>query len=127
MSKSNLSEFSFVFLIRLFESIAASCSGHEENDILEFSNFLNKGETYTNADFYTFLHPWNEELPYVYDTYDFDYCIEEGYDFNDGVLVESQKAGGGGGGKKMKGSSKKGASKKTVALRGNAENKASAM
>jgi hypothetical protein len=42
---------------------------------------LGNGETYTNWDFYNLMHPWNESLPYVYDTYDFDYCSDEGYPF----------------------------------------------
>lgn len=62
---------------------SATCVGHSEDDVLEFSNFLNRGETYTNVEFYTFLHPNNLELPYVYDTYDFDYCSTYGYDFLD--------------------------------------------
>lgn len=109
--------YSNVFIIYCSHVLTdATCSGHEETDILEFSNFLNKGETYTNADFYTFLHPWNEELPYIYDTYDFDYCIAEGYDFNDGVAVESTTVGGAK--KSKKNSSKKSDGQKTAALRG---------
>ena len=57
------------------------CDGHNQYDELEFSDFLGKGETYTNWDFYNLIHPWNESLPYVYDTYDFDYCSDEGYSF----------------------------------------------
>lgn len=59
-----------------------SCEGHNANDVMEFSNFLGQGESYTNTDFYTFSHPWNDDLPYVYDTYGFDYCEDEGYVFN---------------------------------------------
>ena len=40
-----------------------SCYGHGQNDILDFSNFLGRGETYSNNEFYEFMHPWNEELP----------------------------------------------------------------
>lgn len=49
--------------------------------MLDFGNFLDKGETYTNRDFYNFIHPWNEELPYTYDAFDFDYCAKQGYKF----------------------------------------------
>jgi len=63
-------------------SSTESCEGHNEDDTLEFSNFLGNGDTYTNADFYTFTHPWNEDLPYVYDTYSFDYCTDAGYIFD---------------------------------------------
>ena len=60
-----------------------SCYGHGQNDILDFSNFLGRGETYTNNEFYEFMHPWNEELPYTYDTFDFDYCADQGVDITD--------------------------------------------
>jgi len=67
----------------------ADCFGHGEDDVLEFSNFLNQGETYTNSEFYTFLHPNNVELPYVYDSYTFDYCTTYGYDFLDGLSTKT--------------------------------------
>ena len=54
------------------------CSGHNENDDLEFSNFLDLKETYTNAEFYEFVHPWSDSLPYTYDKFDFDYCSSYG-------------------------------------------------
>jgi len=59
------------------------CPGHNELDVLEFEDFLNKGETYTNGDMYAFIHPANDDLPYVYDTFDYDYCAEAGFDFLD--------------------------------------------
>ena len=59
------------------------CPGHNENDKLEFENFLNRNETYTNRDMWEFMHPWNNELPYVYDTFDYQYCTDQGYDFLD--------------------------------------------
>eukprot|EP01034_Spumella_vulgaris_P035205 gene35205-43401_t len=59
------------------------CSGHYSTDVLEFGNFLNQGETYTNAEMYAFMHPWTADLPYTYDTFDYDYCTEKGYDMMD--------------------------------------------
>jgi hypothetical protein len=50
---------------------------------LEFSDFLGKNETYTNREMWEFMHPWNTQLPYVYDTFDYQYCTEKGYDFLD--------------------------------------------
>lgn len=73
-------------------SSTSSCSGHGEFDVIEFENFLNTGETYTNIAFYSFLHPENEELPYVYDEYTFDYCADYGYDFLDASSSSSGKA-----------------------------------
>lgn len=62
-------------------SLDVICDGHNEDDVLEFSNFLNTNEEYTNADFYEFIHPWSDDLPYTYDTWDFDYCAEQGFPF----------------------------------------------
>jgi len=57
------------------------CDGHNEDDVLEFTNFLNEDEEYTNKDFYNFIHPWSDDLPYTYDTWDFDYCADQGFSF----------------------------------------------
>ncbi len=59
------------------------CTGHNEDDLLEFSDFLGKGETYTNKEFMAFIDPANDELPYTYDNYAFSFCDELGYDFLD--------------------------------------------
>jgi hypothetical protein len=60
----------------------AWCDGHQADYTLEFGNFLGNGDSYTNVEFYDFIHPLNAELPYIYDTYEFDYCTELGYDFD---------------------------------------------
>jgi hypothetical protein len=68
----------------------ASCYGHGESDVMDFSNFLGENETYTNLEFYEFMHPWTETLPYVYDTYEYTYCdTYGGIDFLDGIEVET--------------------------------------
>lgn len=59
------------------------CYGHNEDDLLEFTNFLGNGETYTNREFMAFIDPENDDLPYVYDTYAFSFCDALGYDFLD--------------------------------------------
>ena len=56
------------------------CDGQNEDDLLEFSGFVEADETYTNKDMYAFIHPQNDYLPYVYDTYDFSYCGENNAD-----------------------------------------------
>jgi len=62
---------------------SASCSGHGEDDTLPFGNFLSEGESYTNIEFYDFMSPWNDDLPYVFHTYDYDYCrIYDIFDFS---------------------------------------------
>jgi hypothetical protein len=66
---------------------SASCFGHAAADVLEFNNFLNKGEEYTNLDMYNFVHPWNDDLPYMYDTYSYEYCTDAGVDFMDAEEV----------------------------------------
>jgi len=58
------------------------CFGHNENDLLEFSGFLTDSDAYTNIEFYNLMHPWNDDLPYTYDTFDYDYCEDEGYAFD---------------------------------------------
>ena len=57
------------------------CDGHNADDILEFSGFISDNDEYTNQEFYDFIHPWTEELPYTYDSWNFDYCAEQGYSF----------------------------------------------
>ena len=79
--------------------LGASCYGHGEDDILEFSGFIDD-DTYTNSEFLEFIHPWNEDLLYTYDTFDFDYCADVGYEF-DPMSVSMPKIGvrfGAGGG-----------------------------
>jgi len=55
-------------------STSVVCPGHGRNDVLEWSNFTGAGETYTNWEMYEFINPWNDDLPYTYDAFDFDYC-----------------------------------------------------
>ena len=57
---------------------AELCEGHGETDVLPFTNFLGKGETYTNKEFYQFLHPNNDQLPYVYDSMEWSHCDDMG-------------------------------------------------
>lgn len=71
MLSSEASSNSFTLLIG---STSDLCYGHGENDSLPFSNFLGAGDTYSNKQFYDFIHPWNDDLPYVFDNYKFDYC-----------------------------------------------------
>lgn len=70
-------------------SVNDTCSGHGEYDIMSFSNFLGRDESYTNREFYNFIHPWNDELPYVFESLDFDYCIAyENINFLGGIVDE---------------------------------------
>jgi phage-related protein len=50
------------------------CPGHEADAVLPFTNFLDKGETYTNEEFLSFMGPTNTERPYIYDNYDYSFC-----------------------------------------------------
>lgn len=65
--------------IQLPECRAATCSGHNEQDLLPFS-LLMHGETVhmTNKELYDLIHPYNEDLPYMYDTYEWKHCVEQG-------------------------------------------------
>ena len=53
---------------------AELCEGHGASDLIPFTNFLGKGETYTNHQFYDFMEPNNDELPYVYDSFEYEHC-----------------------------------------------------
>lgn len=67
----------------------ASCYGHSEDDILPYGNFLGDGKSYTNSEFYDFINPWSDDLPYVFDTYTYDYCNEyDNIDFLEGITDE---------------------------------------
>ena len=58
------------------------CEGHNAADLINFTDFMGQGESYTNQAFLSFTHPWNDDLPYIYDTFDFDYCADVGYAFS---------------------------------------------
>merc|ERR1711998_442935 len=45
------------------------CSGHRKDDLLPMGDFLGDGSTYSNVEFYDFTSPWNDQLPYMYDSY----------------------------------------------------------
>ena len=49
--------------------VKETCPGHHEWDVLPMGNFLDRGETYTNRQFYELTWPYNDDLPYVYDSY----------------------------------------------------------
>jgi phage-related protein len=57
------------------------CPGHEADAVLPFSNFLDKGETYTNEEFLSFMGPTNTDRPYIYDNYDYSFCESLGSSF----------------------------------------------
>jgi hypothetical protein len=64
-----------------FVFIDVVCSGHNEFDDIPFVDQFTDEGIVTNAQMYAYLDPWNDDLPYVYDTLDFDYCVEQGYPF----------------------------------------------
>lgn len=58
------------------------CAGHRKDDLLPMSNFLDKGDTYTNAEFMKFVSPLNDDIPYVYDSFeDWPACADQGMEF----------------------------------------------
>ena len=52
----------------------ADCIGHAADDILPFADLADSKPTFTNAEFYTFQHPLNDDLPYIYDKLDWPHC-----------------------------------------------------
>ena len=66
----------------MFCSLDVECSGHGEFDEHPFVEQFSALGVITNADMLAYLHPWNDDLPYTYDTFDFDYCVEEGFTFS---------------------------------------------
>jgi hypothetical protein len=76
-------------------TLGVTCFGHNENDLLEFSGFLDTDDAYTNGGFWALLHPWSDALPYTYDTFEYDYCADDGYDFyEEEVLLPPLMEGG---------------------------------
>lgn len=74
----------------LLQHLAGLCYHHGENDPTIFSNFMDLNENYTNIELYTFVHPWNDDLPYVFDTYTYDYCGSyDTVNFYDGFSTSS--------------------------------------
>lgn len=50
---------------------AGICPGHKGSDILPFSgikDLSSSDESWTNLEFYEYIHPDNEDIPYVYDS-----------------------------------------------------------
>jgi hypothetical protein len=71
------------------------CDGHRAADALPFQDFLSTSDDgsdaskpakasylsgytsdYTNAEFYTFMSPFNEDLPYMYANFAWTHCDE---------------------------------------------------
>lgn len=71
--------------------VRGTCSGHGAADILPFlltPSGADSPRSFTNEELYAWLHPLSEDLPYMYDSYTWDHCIEEGYAF-DGTVKSS--------------------------------------
>ena len=56
------------------------CWGHNKNDVLFYTNlFDNEAGPYSNADLWSLLDPKNPKSPYIYDTFEWPHCVDEGY------------------------------------------------
>lgn len=86
------------------------CPGHREDDLLPMGNFMDEGENYTNMAFYTFTSPYNEDLPYVYDSFDYwPACSSQGKTwFDDDDFVVDDDTGSSGGGRSSGGGHSRG-------------------
>jgi len=60
-----------------------TCYGHNPDDLQPFRNlFDDNNEYYSNSDLYSLLHPQNEDLPYIYDNFEWPHCELLGYDMS---------------------------------------------
>jgi len=59
-----------------------TCPGHLMHDTLPEQYLIQSVQRFTNSQFYTFLDPRNEHLPYVYDNFDWDHCTAQGVSFD---------------------------------------------
>uniref|UniRef100_A0A7S4DBP2 Tyrosinase copper-binding domain-containing protein n=2 Tax=Heterosigma akashiwo TaxID=2829 RepID=A0A7S4DBP2_HETAK len=56
------------------ECVQGTCPGHNADDVLEFKFANFPGRTFTNQELYDFIEPTNIDLPYMYDSYNWDHC-----------------------------------------------------
>ncbi|CAM9656131.1 unnamed protein product [Scytosiphon promiscuus] len=59
--------------------VAGICGGHNREDTLPFEVMIN-GEAMkmTNQQWYDFIYPDNDDLPYLYDRFSWDHCAADG-------------------------------------------------
>ncbi|CAM9231029.1 unnamed protein product [Ascophyllum nodosum] len=61
--------------------VKGTCGGHNEFDVLPFTVEINgQRQRFNNAEWMDLIYPTNEELPYMYDKFDWEHCSEDGYD-----------------------------------------------
>ncbi|CAM9580371.1 unnamed protein product [Ectocarpus fasciculatus] len=60
--------------------VEGNCEGHQAKEVLPFEIKL-QGETVTmtNLEWYQFIHPDNDNLPYMYNEFSWDHCAAGGY------------------------------------------------
>ena len=63
-----------------------SCSGHHSDDVIPFQVKALKDGNYTsmlftNEDLYSVSHPDTYQLNYIYDTFEWDHCDDQGFSF----------------------------------------------
>lgn len=66
-------------------SVYGSCSGHDADDIIPFSNMFSTSASsdnaqYSNSEIYDLLDPTRTDASYIYDDFGWSHCNEEGYD-----------------------------------------------
>ena len=67
--------------------VKETCPGHNPDDVLPWDfdvvdSSLKEG--FTNVEFYDFLNPLNEKLPYVYDNFRWNHCAAQGIHLGQG-------------------------------------------
>lgn len=67
------------------------CPGHNADDILPFEGLIVQGESPTNIELYNFIHPWNPELSYAYDSFLYNHCARQNAPIGWDVVPERYK------------------------------------
>ena len=68
-----------------------TCEGHAAEDLVPGM------PEYTNAEFYAFMDPYNDDLPYLYDNFEWEHCSKLNFTFSAsdyGASFKDHVAGG---------------------------------
>jgi len=61
--------------------VYGNCYGHAAHDLIPQTDLIPGRSTFTNQEFYDFMDPRNQDIPYVYDNFKAEHCSAQGYTF----------------------------------------------